>query len=147
MVSTLKRIVAAGVLALALMGAPATAQEAAHDPTLVINLTTDDVWTNQMALGFAKGMHNDGHKVVVFLNVRAVSLASKKVPQHTAALSGKTPHEMIRDLSAEGVRVFVCPSCTKQAGLSFDDLIEGAEPGSPEYRQIVMAPGTRIMTY
>ena len=117
------------------------------DPTIVFNLTTDDVWSGQMALGLAQGMLDDGHHVVVFLNVRAATLANSNIPQHTEAMTGLTAHEMIARLIDGGARVFVCPGCTRQAGLDIDDRIEGVEPGSPELRQILMAPGTRIMSF
>lgn len=132
-----------------LIAVPATAQ--AHDAeaasTVVINLTTDDVWTGQMALGFARRVQDTGADVVVFLNVRAVTLANKDVPQHVEAMSGKTAHEMIAEIISDGGRVFVCPGCTEQAGLDLDDRIDGVEPGGPELLAIITAPGTRIMSY
>ena len=127
---------------------PALAQDdPAPGPILVVNITTDDVWSGQMGLGFARRVQEDGGDVIVSLTVRAVALANANVPQHTGGGSGKTPHELIADILDAGGRVFVCPGCTQQAGLSLDDRIEGTEPGSPEYRQIIMAPGTRIISF
>ncbi len=125
----------------------ATAQEAAPSPTVVVNLTSDDVWTGQMALGFARNLQNAGADVVVFLNVRAVTLANRDVPQHVEALSGKTAHQMLEDIIAAGGRVFVCPGCTRQAGLDIADRINGIEAGGPEFLAIVMAPETKIISY
>jgi predicted peroxiredoxin len=126
------------------LSAPVAAQD---KQTLVVNITTDDVWTGQMALGFAKRILADGHDVIVWLNVRAVSLANRNVPQHTEALTGKTPHQMIAEFVEAGGRVFVCPSCTRQAGLKLDDRIDAVEPGSAEWRNLLMAPGVRVMSY
>ena len=123
---------------------PATAQD---QPTVVINLTSDDVWTGQMALGFARGLLADGGDVVVFLNVRAVTLANANVPQHTEAATGLTAHEMLTEIMAAGGRVFLCGGCTRQAGLSMEDRIDGIQPSGPEFRSIVMAPDTRILSY
>ncbi len=78
--------------------------------------------------------------MIVFLNVRAVTIANKKVPQHKGA-------ELIKELLDDGARVFVCPTCTKQAGLDIDDRLEGIEPGGPEFRKLLMAPNTKIISY
>lgn len=125
----------------------AHAQDAEATPRVVINLTSDDVWTGQMALGFARKVQDTGTDVVVFLNVRAVTLANQGVPQHAQAMSGKTAHQMLAEIISEGGRVFVCPGCTEQAGLDIDDRVDGIEPGGPEFLAIVTAPGTRIMSY
>lgn len=145
----LNTLLAATLLAFASLSAgPATAQDTADTaPVLLVNLTSDDVWASQMALGFARTMAAEGHRVAVFLNVRAVTLANRHVPQHTQAITGKDAHALIGDLLDMGVPVFVCPSCTEQAGLDLDDRIEGTEPGSPAFRELVMSPGTRIISY
>ena len=123
------------------------AQDVDTSPKVVINLTSDDVWAGQMALGFARKVQETGIDVVVFLNVRAVTLANRDVPQHVEAMSGKTAHEMLAEIISEGGRVFVCSGCTEQAGLDIGDRIDGVEPGGPEFLAIVTAPGTRIMSY
>lgn len=144
MISPLRRLAIVFVM---LVGAllPATADE--NQSTLVINLTTDDVWSSQMALGFARRVQEDGGTVVVFLNVRAISLAMTDVPQHTGAGSGETAHQTLAAILADGGRVFLCPGCTEQAGLNVEGRLDGIELGGPEFRAIVMAPGTRIMSY
>ncbi len=118
------------------------------DETIIVfNLTSDDVWTGQMALGLAQRMVEDGHDVVVFLNVRAVTLANSAVPQHTEAMTGLTAHEMIARLVDGGARVFACGGCTRQAGLDPEDLIDGVVPGNADLRAAMMAPGSRIISY
>jgi predicted peroxiredoxin len=140
----------AALLALSLVVPFAGASRAqdADGATLVINLTSDDVWTQQMALGLGRNyMSATGNDLVVFLNLRAVGIASAQVPQHTTALTGKTPQALLAALIADGARVFLCTSCTKQAGLTADDRIEGVEPSSPAYLEILSAPGTRVVSY
>lgn len=132
----------------AAVSTPVSTASASDDPTtLFINLYSDDVWTQQMALGFAKRVQGMGHPVVVFLNVRAVTLANSAAPAHTHAMSGRTGQEMIQELIAGGARVFLCPSCTRQAGLSLENRIEGVEPGSPETIAIMMDPNTKVMSW
>lgn len=135
-------------LACALLVAAATAPRAQETPTLLVNLTSDDLWTQQMALEFARNFVSvTGGQLVVFLNVRAVAIANADVPQHTTALTGKTPRELVEALMADGARVFLCGSCTKQAGLSADDRIDGIELASPELHQLLIAPSTKVMSY
>lgn len=141
--SMFKRICAAFVLIIGL-SAPLAADQ---PPTIVVNITSDDVWSGQMALSFAKTIQSDGAFVVIFLNTRAVALGNTKVPQHTEAVTGKTAHEMLTDIMNAGGRVFICPSCTEQAGLSLDDRIEGSEPGGPALREFIMAPDSKIISF
>lgn len=138
------------LVALALLIAaplPSQAQDAETAPTLVVHVTTDDAWTGLKGLTFARNIQTAGGTVVVFLNVRAVTLANAKVPQHAGATSGKTAHDMIAEIVADGGRVFACPGCTRQAGLDVADSIDEVEPGGPEFLAIVMAPNTRIISF
>lgn len=125
----------------------ARAEEAAGPPTLFINLTSDDVWTQQMALGFAGRVAGLGYPVAIFLNVRAVGLAMTTVPQATQPLTGKTGQDVLKELMAKGVRVFLCPSCVRQAGYSIADRLEGVEPGSKATLDLMMADGTKVISY
>lgn len=124
---------------------PLRAQEPS---TLFINLTSDDVWTQQMALQFGRNFVDltDG-ELVVFLNVRSVGVANENVPQHTTALTGKTPRQLVAELIDAGARVFLCAGCTDQAGLSIDDRIDGVMPSGPELHRILAAPGTKVISY
>ena len=132
--------------ALVLIAAAGTA--AAQDQrTLLINLTTDDVWTNQMAFGYANAVLDAGHDVAFYLNIRSVVLANQHVAQHTEGARGQTAHEEIAALIERGARIFVCRHCTRQAGLSPDDWIDGVEPGGAELIAIQMAPTTSIMSF
>lgn len=123
------------------------AQDAQTDPTIVVHVTSDDAWAGLKGLTFARNVQNAGGDVVVFLNIRAVAFANENVPQHAGAMNGKTAHEVIAEIVADGGRVFACPGCTRQAGLDIADRIEGVEPGGPEFLDIVMAPNTRIISF
>jgi len=142
----MRRLALTVLMALAL-ALPLGAAQAQDDRTLVINLTSDDVWTGQMAMNFARRIQEDGGNVVVFLNVRAVTFANSNVPQHTQAATGKTPHERIKEIIDAGGEVYLCPGCTEQAGLELDDRIDGVKVGGPEFRAILMAPDTKIISY
>lgn len=141
-----KRFLPAAVFAAAMLAA--SPLWAAEKATLLVNLTTDDVWNNQMGLGIARKYLNEtGGPVVVFLNVRAVALANHKVPQHVTALTQKDFHSLLRELMAKGVKVYVCGECTRQAGLSIDERIEGTEVGGKALLDLLADPKTNVLSY
>ena len=114
---------------------------------LFLNLTGDDVWSNQMAFGYANKVMDQGHEVVVFLNVRAVKLAHRSIPQPVEPQRGLTAREELTALMERGARVFLCPSCTVQAGMSRDDWIDGVVAGGPELIALQMDPLSMIVSY
>ncbi len=143
----MRPLFAVALLAFSLL-LPANAARAQEQPTLLLNLTSDDVWTQQMALQFGRNfMELTGSDLVIFLNVRAVGMAIEGLPQHTTALTGKTPQQLLADLMTDGAQVFLCVGCTNQAGLSVDDRIDGVEPSGPILHEILAAPGTKVMSY
>ena len=126
------------------------AQAAVGDTTktrLFLNLTSDDVWSNQMAFGYANKVMDQGHEVVVFLNVRAVKLAHRSIPQPVDLQRELTARDELTALMERGARVFVCPGCTLKAGLSQEDWIDGVEPGGPELIALQMDPLSMIVSY
>ena len=126
------------------------AQAAVGDNTktrLFLNLTSDDVWSNQMAFGYANKVMDQGHEVVVFLNVRAVKLAHRSIPQPVDPQRELTARDELTALMERGARVFVCPGCTLKAGMSQEDWIDGVEPGGPELIALQMDPLSMIVSY
>lgn len=121
----------------------ATAADPAAKPTLFINLTTDDAWTNEMALALAKKIQDQGSPVAVFFNVRAVRFADKT----GAVEDAEGTQALVRDLMKDGATVFVCPMCSERAGMTPDRWLDGSGPGSLETITILMDPATRIMSY
>jgi predicted peroxiredoxin len=117
------------------------------DTTLFMNLTTDDTWTATMALTYAGKVREAGYPVVVFLNVRGVHVASKNFPPDRYGPGDKTPKELLEGLIAAGATVYVCPVCSKNAGLAEADWVDGAKPGGPETIKVQMAPATKVMSY
>lgn len=126
--------------------APSAASE--HEKaTLFVNLTTDDSWTAHMAFSYAEKVMSAGFPVVLFLNVRAVRLADKDMPQEQDPSSGTTAAQVLMALMQDGATVYVCPSCTVRAGMSKERWIEGVKPGSMEAIAVHMAPNTKVMSY
>jgi predicted peroxiredoxin len=138
----------AAASALAVLLVAAVPGRAAEKATLLVNLTTDDVWNNQMGLGIVRNYVDAiGGPAVVFLNVRAVALANRRVPQHTDALAQKDFQTVLRELIGKGVKVYVCGECTRQAGLSIEDRLEGTEIGGTALLELLADPRTNVLSY
>ena len=131
-----RTILRAGALAAFLAaGLPAAAPSPAlaEEPApFFYNITSDDAWTAGMALAQADVAAQRGHEVTVFLNVRAVHLADRDAVQGTFGPSGRTAVEQLAALMEKGHTVLVCATCMRAAGMTAEDLIEGAQMSSPD---------------
>lgn len=96
------------------------------DP-LFINLTSDDAHRANMAIGFGAKQHERGHPLTLFLNDKAVLVASKanadKFAEH---------QKMLVSLLSSGATILVCPMCMKHYGVKEADLLPGLKVGNPE---------------
>ncbi|NJP04144.1 MAG: DsrE family protein [Chloroflexaceae bacterium] len=116
---------------------------------LVINLTTDDTWSANMALNLATTARNQGlDPVVVFLNVRGVYLADRERMPATEGNSDLNIHEKIQALVDAGGQVIACPSCSEEAGLTQADYIDGVVIGEPGGIVPLLAnPAINVISY
>lgn len=109
-----------------------TTELSTDNPSLFVNLTSNDPWRAGMAINFAQNSLNKGHEVVIYLNIQGVNLASTKIAQPINSHNGQNLQQMLKDFISQGGRVIICPSCMEQAGVSQEDLIEGVEMSSPD---------------
>lgn len=112
-------------------------QAAEEKGGLFINLTTDDTWAAAKAISFAhQKVLKRGHKpVAIWLNVRGIYLADKKRPSHVHGLmkeKGQSIQDMLVAFVKDGGQVIGCAACSKAAGLTKADFIEGVEMGNPD---------------
>lgn len=122
---------------IAVFHGPASAQAADSKAGLFINLTTDDTWSAAKAIMFAheKALKNGHSPVVIWMNVRAVYLADRKRASHVHGLmreNNKSIQDMLSDFIADGGEVIMCQACSKAAGLTKADYIDGVVMGSWE---------------
>ena len=132
--------------------APAAAEE--HDkPGLFVNLTTDDTWSAAKAIMFAheKALKNGHEPVAIWLNVRAVYLADKKRPSHVHGLmaeSGTSIQDMLTAFIADGGQVIMCSACSKAAGLTEADYIDGVTMGTwPVVEGLLFDPEIKTLAW
>ena len=114
------------LLSLTLLAAATPAFAGNADP-LFINLTSDDSHRALMAISFGQAQQTRGHALTVYLNDKAVLVASKK---NTAQYAEQ--QKMLSDIAAAGGTVLVCPMCSKKFGVPEADFIKGARITSPD---------------
>jgi len=130
----MRSILAKFLLAFSLLLMPLTANADDAKPGLFVNLTTDDTWAAAKAIMFAheKSLKN-GHPTAIWMNVRAVYLADKKRPSHVHGLmadKGISVQGMLSNFMADGGVVIMCGACSKAAGLTKADYIDGVQMGN-----------------
>ena len=121
----------------------------AANKKLFVNLTTDDTNKSAMAVSMATMVINTQKiPVTILLNVDAVRLADKNIPQNKYA-SGKTATEMLQDFMKAGGTVIVCPMCMKNVGgMDKSDLIKGVIMGGPDVTfPVLLADDTTVISY
>ena len=121
---------------------------AGEKKTIFYNITSDDTWAAGMALGQANKALDSGYKVVIFLNVRGVYLASKSFNSDIAIASSMSLQDMLKGAMKKGATAIICPRCMKKAGITQDDLIEGIVKGGPDVTLKAMtADDTVVISY
>lgn len=122
-------------------------------PGLFVNLTTDDTWSAAKAIMFAhqKALKNGHEPVAIWLNVRAVYLADKKRPSHVHGLmaeNGTSIQDMLTAFIADGGQVIMCAACSKAAGLTEADYIDGVTMGSwPVVEGLLFDPDVKTLAW
>ena len=140
-----KLSVVAVVLTLVLVSGFASA---ATQKTIFYNLTTEEAWSAGMALGQANKALENGYKVVIFLNVRGVFIASRRFNTDGFADSGKSLQDLLKSAMDKGAKVIICPMCMKKAGMTMDDMIKGVVKGGPDVTMKAMtAEDTAVISF
>jgi predicted peroxiredoxin len=142
----LKQIVWINALALILM--LSTAAIADEHETIFYNVTTDEAWSAGMALGQANSALDNGYRVVIFLNVRGVFIASKRFNTDTNAAAGVSLRDQLKAAMDKGAQVIICPMCLSKVGMTMDDVIDGVVKGGPDTTMKAMtADDTVVISY
>lgn len=120
---------------------------------LFVNLTTDDTWSAAKAISFAhqKALKNGHAPVAIWLNVRGVYLADKKRASNVHGLMRDTNtsiHDMLTAFIADGGQVVMCAACSKAAGLTKDDYIDGVTMGTwPVVEGLMFDPNVTTLAW
>jgi sulfur relay (sulfurtransferase) complex TusBCD TusD component (DsrE family) len=141
------------VIAIVLSGLVSIAGAADAKGGLFVNLTTDDTWSAAKAILFAhEKVLKQGHKpVAIWLNVRGIYLIDKKRPSHVHGLmkeKGQSIQDMLRAFMDDGGIVIACSACSKAAGLTAADFIEGVQMGNPDLvKGLLFDPAVKTLSW
>ena len=139
--------------AMAILQGAVSANAEAGKPGLFINLTTDDTWSAAKAIMFAheKALKNGHSPVAIWMNVRAVYLADKKRASHVHGLmreSNMSIQDMLAAFIKDGGTVIMCQACSRAAGLTQADYIDGVTMGSWELiESILFDPNVKTLSW
>lgn len=120
---------------------------------LFVNLTTDDTWSAAKAVLFAhEKVLKRGYKpVTIWLNVRGIYLADNKRASHVHGLmkeDGLSIQDMLKAFMKDGGTVIACMACSKAAGLTQADFIEGVQMGNPDLvMSLLFAPNVKTLSW
>ena len=139
--------------AMAILQGAVSANADAGKPGLFINLTTDDTWSAAKAIMFAheKALKNGHSPVAIWMNVRAVYLADKKRASHVHGLmrdSNMSIQDMLTAFIKDGGMVIMCQACSKAAGLTKADYIDGVTMGDwATIESILFDPNVKTLSW
>jgi predicted peroxiredoxin len=120
---------------------------------LFVNLTTDDTWAASKAILFAhqKVLKAGYSPVAIWLNVRGIYLIDKKRASHVHGLmkeKGMSVQDMLTDFMKDGGMVIACQACSKAAGLTKNDFIDGVTLGEPDLvRGLLFDPNVKTLSW
>ena len=122
----MKRVTPIAVCLLFCLLALATVCQAGASDPLFINLTSDDGHRSLMAISFGQNQLQRGHPLTVYLNDKAVLIASKKNGGQFAQ-----QQDLLQQIVAMGGAVLVCPMCSQKYGVAESDFLDGAKLTNP----------------
>lgn len=130
-----------------------TTQQTEVQQGLFINLTTDDTWAAAKAIMFAhqKALKSGKKPVAIWLNVRGIYLIDKNRPSHVHGLmkdKGVSIQDMLTAFMKDGGIVIACGACSKAAGLTKDDFIDGVQMGNQKLvSDILFNPNVKTLSW
>ena len=110
-------------------GSTSPPQQAVH-PIVLLSVTSDASDNPQsvdMAMKLAGFSLDEGRQVVMFFNVKGVTIPTKDFDDALAFSDNAPIKEQLQGLIERGVDVHVCPICMKGLGVADSDIIEGAQ--------------------
>jgi predicted peroxiredoxin len=136
--------------ACALLAGYAPALLAEEDPQrIVVHLShySDDLHAVNMALELGTMLADSGAAVTLFADLEGARLGDRRSPRSLRWGSGKPVSELFNAFVDAGGNVVLCPHCANAAGISEDDLRDGARIGTPEEIAALLLAADKILDY
>lgn len=118
--------------------------------TVLFSVTSDANENPQavdMALKLAGFSLDEGRHVVMFFNVKGVTISSNALADDFAFQQDKPIKRQLADLIQRGVDVHVCPICMKALNVGESDLIEGEKVTTRPNLFANINANTAVFTY
>jgi predicted peroxiredoxin len=118
--------------------------------TVLFSVTSgakEDPQSVDMAMKLAGFALDEGRHVVMFFNVKGVTIPSHALANDFAYQEDKPIKTQLADLIQRGVDVHVCPICMKALGVGESDLIEGAKVTTRSGLFANINANTAVFTY
>lgn len=118
-------------------------------PIMFFSLTSNplvDAHSMTMAFQLANHALEDGRTVVLFFNVKAVTIPTKDFDENIA-FHAQPIKQLLADLITKGAYVHVCPHCMEALGVKPEDLITGAKVTTRSELFSFITPQTVVFTY
>lgn len=134
-------------------GQPTTGVDsvAANAKSKVLISVTSDATENpqsiDMAMKLAGFSLDEGRDVVMFFNVKGVTIPVKGLPDDFAFQDNSPLKMQLQELIKRGVDVHVCPICMKALGVEDSDVLEGAKVTTRPSLFSNIGPTTVVFTY
>jgi predicted peroxiredoxin len=120
------------------------------DSTVLLSVTSDAQANPQavdMAMKLAGFSLDEGRRVVMFFNVKGVTIPVTGFPEDFAFQENSPIRTQLSDLIERGVDVHVCPICMKALSVEESDLIEGAKVTTRASLFANIGSETSVFTY
>jgi predicted peroxiredoxin len=127
-----------------------TAGVGAQGSTVFLSVTSDaneDPQSIDMAMKLAGFSLDEDRHVVMFFNVKGVTIPAKGFPDDFAYKDNSPIKEQLAGLIERGVDVHVCPICMKAHAVEAPDLMEGAKVTTRPNLFANIGPSTVVFTY
>ena len=118
-------------------------------PIMFFSLVSDPVIDpHPMTMGLQLANHSleEGRTVVLFFNVKGVTVPTKNFDENIS-FHAQPIKKLLTDLIAKGVQVHVCPHCLEAMGIKSEDLITGAKVTTREGLFSLLNDQSIVFTY
>jgi len=112
----------------------------------ITSAATEDPHAVTMALQLAGHALDDGRRVVLFFNVRGVTVPTTDLPEDLA-FGAKPIKALLTALIARGAEAHVCPHCMNALGVEASDLIAGALVTNRDRLFSLLGSNTVVFSY
>jgi predicted peroxiredoxin len=132
-----------------LMTYPATSHAQEEPQQIIVHLShySDDLHATSMALKLGRILAEAGAEVTLFADLEGARLGDSRVPQGLLWGSSEPVSALYDAFTSAGGNVVLCPHCAAAAGISEDDLREGARIATEKEIAALFLAADKVLDY